>query len=96
MLYKSQEDLKTRVSETTRQILIKELPESIDKEYLVLYFEVFEETNDMMVENVEISTDKSSAIVEFHDQAGNENVSGVWIEEEVDPPLRYINMIFET
>ncbi|XP_060564912.1 uncharacterized protein LOC132724117 [Ruditapes philippinarum] len=64
---KPTEDLKTRVFETTRKILIKGLPKTIDKEYLELYFEDFGE-KEMVVEKVDIDTDKSTAVVEFHDQ----------------------------
>jgi RNA recognition motif-containing protein len=71
MLYnKPKEDLKTRVFESTRKILIKELPKTIDKEYLELYFEDFGE-KEMVVEKVDIDTNKSTAVVEFHDQSGN-------------------------
>ncbi|XP_060564916.1 protein mono-ADP-ribosyltransferase PARP14-like [Ruditapes philippinarum] len=72
MLYnKPNEGYKSRVFETTRKILIKELPVAIDKEYLELYFEDFGE-NEMVVEHVELDTDKSTAVVEFHDQTAVE------------------------
>ncbi|XP_060564917.1 uncharacterized protein LOC132724121 [Ruditapes philippinarum] len=56
-------------NESTRKILIKQLPESVDKEFLELFFEDFGDSHDMLVENVEIGVNKSTAIVEFHDEA---------------------------
>jgi RNA recognition motif-containing protein len=57
-------------NESTRKILIKQLPESVDKEFLELFFEDFEDSNNILVENVEIGVNKSTATVEFHDEAG--------------------------
>ncbi|XP_053389200.1 protein mono-ADP-ribosyltransferase PARP14-like, partial [Mercenaria mercenaria] len=52
-----------------RKILITGLPSSVDKEFVELYFEDFESTCEMQVDNVDINPDDATALVQFRDQA---------------------------